>query len=62
MARPRKRPEDKDPTVTVSIRMPTDVHAEADRLAKADDRTLNVYVVRAVRAQNEAEKKKGGGR
>ncbi len=59
MARPRKRPEDKTPTVTISIRFPLDVHAEAERLAHADDRPLNVYVVRAVRAQNETEKKRG---
>jgi predicted HicB family RNase H-like nuclease len=46
-----------DDEIAVTIRFPKDVHAEAAKAAKADDRSFNLYVVRAVRAQIEADKK-----
>ena len=52
----------RDDEVAVTIRFPKDVHAEAQKSAEADERSFNLWVVRAVRAQLEGaekEKKKG---
>lgn len=52
-----KRPEsDKsEHKVTRSIAFPGDVYEAANAAAVADDRSLNSYVVRAVKAQLERE-------
>ncbi len=47
--------------VSVTIRFPRDVHRDAKEEAKADERTLNSVVVRAVRAYVEGEKAKRKG-
>lgn len=44
----------------MTIRFPEDVHSDAKKFAAADQRSFNLYIVRAVKAQNEAEKKKEG--
>jgi predicted HicB family RNase H-like nuclease len=44
-----------DDEVPVTIRFPRGVHAGAKDAAEADDRTLNSYVVRAVKAQLERD-------
>ncbi|HXJ49416.1 MAG TPA: YlcI/YnfO family protein, partial [Candidatus Acidoferrum sp.] len=54
---------ERDPDeVAVTIRFPKDVHAEAQKAAEADERSFNLWIVRAVRAQldgAEKERKKG---
>lgn len=45
--------------VAVTIRFPPDVHSDAVKAAAADQRSFNLYVVRAVRAQVEQDKKRG---
>lgn len=56
--RPRKATVDEE--IPVTIRFPEDVHSDAKKFAAADQRSFNLYIVRAVKAQNEAEKKKEG--
>lgn len=54
MARPSK--ETDDDKVPLMVRIPRDVLDEAKAHAQADDRTVNSYVVKAVREQNRREK------
>jgi len=52
-----KRGKDDKDEVPVTVRFPVDVHADAAELAKRDERSFNLYVVRAVRSQIERDKK-----
>lgn len=60
MARPPKDTD--DDKVPLMVRLPREVLDEARAIAEADDRTVNSYVVKAVREMNLREKKRGGGR
>lgn len=53
----RARAQETPAVVKMIIRIPADVHADAVENAKADERSLNLYVVRAIRDANEAAKK-----
>lgn len=55
MTRPPK--ESEDDKVPLMVRLPREVMEEAKRIAEADDRTVNSYVVKAVREQNRREAK-----
>lgn len=58
----RPEPDKTDRKVTRSVAFPSDVYEAANTAAKADDRSLNSYVVRAVKAQLERDeegRKKG---
>ena len=57
---PAKRDDDDKDEIPVTIRFPKDVHAKATKLAKVDERSFNLYIVRATRAQIEQDEKKGG--
>ena len=57
MARPTKDAD--DDKVPLMVRLPREVLAEARAIAEADDRTVNSYVVKAVREMNAREKKRG---
>ncbi len=60
---PKRADSDKaEPKMTRSIAFPKSVYDAANAAADADDRSLNSYVVRAVKAQLEREqeaRKKG---
>ncbi len=43
-----REPDDEE-TVTISIRMPAALHADAARLAKEEDRSISAVGVRAIR-------------
>jgi predicted HicB family RNase H-like nuclease len=62
---PRRPDETKDDSdVTRSIRFPRSIYDRAIAGAEADDRTLNSYVIRALREKldRDDEAKKGRGR
>lgn len=54
MARPPKEAD--DDKVPLMVRLPRTVMEEAKEIAEADDRTVNSYVVKAVREQNRRER------
>jgi len=54
---PRKDDDERD-EVPVTIRFPRGLQAEAKEFADADDRSFNLYVVRALRAQVESDRKR----
>lgn len=56
---PRAPKEPSDDKIPLMVRLPPDVLEEAKKNAEADDRTVNSYVVKAVREQNAREKRKG---
>jgi len=45
MGRPRKRPEDTDRTIQLTVRFPVEVHTAATAQAKLDRRSLNDWVI-----------------
>jgi len=45
----------RDDEIAVTIRFPKDLHEEASKAAAVDERSFNLYVVRAVRAQVERD-------
>lgn len=49
MGRPRKTEDEKDDTVSVTFRLPREMHATLAKNADADERSLNLYVTRALR-------------
>lgn len=53
---PSRTPATDEPTVTVSLRVPADMKAELQALAKKDDRTLNWYIGRVLAAHIEANR------
>lgn len=56
MGRPKTTDEDKAAKTPLTVRLPPDVLDEATAIATADDRSLNSYIVKAVREQNRREK------
>jgi predicted transcriptional regulator len=54
MGRPRKPDDEEDDTVSVTFRLPRDMHERLSRLADADERSLNLYVTRALRSHLES--------
>ena len=56
---PRAPKEPSDDKIPLMVRLPPDVLEEAKKNAEADDRTVNSYVVKAVREANAREKRKG---
>jgi predicted HicB family RNase H-like nuclease len=54
MARSQK--ETSDDKIPLMIRLPREMLDEAKAIASADDRTVNSYIVKAVREQNRREK------
>lgn len=56
---PRQPKESSDDKIPLMVRLPPDVMEEAKRNAVADDRTVNSYIVKAVREANAREKRKG---
>lgn len=59
MPRPKKPAADA-PGVPITVRFPAKVRDDATAAAEADDRSFNSYVVRAVQAAVERDKKRHG--
>ena len=57
---PRSPKEPADDKIPLMVRLPPDVLEEAKKNAQADDRTVNSYVVKAVRELNARERRRAG--